>query len=386
MKRAVLLLAAALACGDAAEPGKAAAPLVEVARAERRPIDVEIEAAGVVEAREAVWVASGIAGVIQSVHFAEGQELRFRPGEAPILFRLDTSLLDIEVQGAERRAEASRSEQQEAQARFDRVAMLYAGKAASKAEYDEAKFALERTLAAKRRARDSVQGERRRAGQGIIRAPFPGMVGERLVGPGEFVQPGQRLVEVVDVDEVKVAFAVSAAHLPQLRAGMPVTVTVPGVPGEPRESRLSFVSPRVAETRTVHLHAELENPDRALRPGLAARVRVVLAEDVPALVIPETAVENRGEKVLVYRVEAGKVRAREVVLLRRLRGEVAIASGLEPGDAVVVRGLDRITDGAAVRTRDAGRAERAGEPAPAAPAPAAPGGTEKAPKGAGSAD
>lgn len=347
---AILLAALLAGCGAEEEkPGARAPVAVEVVTAERRPVDRAIDAVGIVEPAESVWISSGIAGVIESVDFTDGQRLEFAPGKAPVLFRLDTQIMNIGVEGAVREASAAGSELAEAQARFDRVKMLFEGRAASKADYDEAKFALDRTRAARSRAQGAVAGEKRKVGQATIRAPFAGTVGERLVSPGEFVQPGQRLVELVKDDQLEVAFSVSSSYVALLKNGLPVSVTIPSIGPEPRTSELSFVAPRIDEAGTIHLHAPLPNTDHAVRPGLVAEVQIVLSAGVPAVVIPEEALEHRGDKVLVYVVDGDRAQAREVKVDRRLRGEIVLSAGLEGGERVIARGLERVADGAVVR-------------------------------------
>ncbi len=365
LSTAVAALALLAGCGEEEGAAPTGAPVtVEVVKAERRTLDRTIDAVGVVEPSESVWISSGIAGVIESINFTDGQRLDFAPGKAPILFRLDTEIMNIGVEGAVREASAAGSELAEAQAKFDRVKMLYEGKAASKAEFEEARFALDRTRAARSRAQGAVAGEKRKVGQATIRAPFAGTVGERLVSPGEFVSPGQRLVELVKDDELKVAFSVSSSYVALLKNGLPVSVTIPSVGPEPRASELSYVAPRIDEAGTVHLHARLPNPDHAVRPGLVAQVQIVLAAGVPEVVIPEEALEHRGDKVLVYVVNGGRAVAREVKVERRLRGEIALASGLEGGEQVVARGLERVADGSVVkvveRPAESGHAVKAG--------------------------
>lgn len=355
----------ALACGGEPAADRSDGPaVVEVVTVERRPIDHTLEAVGLVEAREAVWVSSGISGIVRSVHFEEGQDLRFAPGRSPVLFQLDTTILGIEVEGARRRAATVGAELQEAQARFDRAKVLFEGRAASRAEFDEARFALERIKAERSRAQSGVAAEQSRAGQGAVRAPFPGLVGERTVSPGQYVQPGQRLVEILDIDAVVVAFAVPAHYLPRLRLGMPVAVTIPALGDRtPRTSEVSYLAPRVDETGTIHLHAELANPDRALRPGLPARVELVLAAAVDSVVVPEEAIEHRGERAFVYLVAGDRARLREIRIDRRLRGKVVVASGLEGSETIVSRGLERVTDGSPVRPQRAAAAPTAPGPA-----------------------
>ena len=122
--------------------------------------------------------------------------------------------------------------------------------------------------------------------------------------------------------------------------------------------------------RSVSLRARFDNPDRKLRPGMSARVQIVLATNARALLVPEQAIVPIGAQKNVYTLVDGKAKLTPVTIGARQPGSVEVAEGLKDGDVVITSGLQKIGDGAPVQAKAA--AAPAGKPAakPAA-APAA---------------
>jgi membrane fusion protein, multidrug efflux system len=148
----------------------------------------------------------------------------------------------------------------------------------------------------------------------------------------------------------KVDFRVDQTALPALRVGQSLQVEIDAWPGERFDAEVYAIDPRVADsTRSIALRARMANPDGRLRPGQFARVRLTVERRQDAIVIPEQAVFPRGEQQFVFVVADGRAQLRAVRLGQRVPGSTEIVDGLQVGEAVVVAGVQLLSDGRPVR-------------------------------------
>jgi len=183
----------------------------------------------------------------------------------------------------------------------------------------------------------------------VIRAPFAGTVGLRLVSPGAYVKPGDDIANLENIGSMKLDFRVPETYLARLGVGQTLTVRVDAYPDQGFEGTIYAIDPALdPETRTVLLRARLPNKGNKLRPGLFARVSLILERRENALVAPEQAIVPLGQKIFVYRVVDGKAVMTPVRLGLRRPGQVEILEGRNDGDQVVTDGQLKIRDGAAV--------------------------------------
>jgi membrane fusion protein (multidrug efflux system) len=187
-----------------------------------------------------------------------------------------------------------------------------------------------------------------------VTAPFAGLVARRYVSEGEFVQPGQKLFELVALDPIEVEFHLTERDSSRVADGAPVAVRVAPFPDEVFQARVSLVSPTIdPATRTLRVKAVLPNPDGRLRPGLFARADLGIAVREGIAMIPEEAVLQRADGPVAFRLaEGGRVERRVLELGAIHEGRIEVAKGLAVGDRVVVRGQSELVDGGAVSVRD----------------------------------
>ena len=205
-----------------------------------------------------------------------------------------------------------------------------------------------------------------------LQAPWAGRVAAARVEVGDYVVPGQAMVELVDVDPLKVRAPVPATDVPYVEVGEPVTIRVSGLPGEEIQGRVVRLAAELDPgARTLDLEAEIPNPDGRLRPGMLARIRIPRQRLEGALLIPLDAPIDLEDRKVVY-VMAGGVAERRTVRLGATIGErIVVEDGLRPGDRVIVQGQGRVAPGAPVAEQEAPAArpdpdpdDRAAEEAP----------------------
>jgi membrane fusion protein (multidrug efflux system) len=226
-----------------------------------------------------------------------------------------------------------------------------------------------------RTAEAQVELARARLDKRTLEAPFEGTTGLRNVSPGEFVAAGTAIVNLEQLDPLKVDFRVPEIFLAAVAPGQRIALAIDAFPGREFTGLVKAINPLIDATgRSIVVRAEIGNADRTLRPGLFARVRLTLAERGNALFVPEQAIQPQGDRTFVFTVRdqgEGKpkvARQTEVKLGNRRRGEVEVREGLAPGDLVVTAGLLKIRDGVPIAPQPAAAA------APAGAAPTAQGG------------
>jgi len=325
------------AAAVAATPVSTPAPevvAVETTLVVHAPFDRGITAVGSLRSDETVMLRPEVAGLIREITFKEGQPVK----KGQVLLRLDDAIARAEL------AQAS-ANLALAQSQNNRAASLQAEGFISKQGRDEAASNLKVQQAA-------VALARARLDKTTITAPFSGVIGLRNVSVGDYVNAGQDLVQLEAINPLKLDFRIPELYLTQVRAGQTLDVRFDALPRAARMGEVIAISPVVdAGGRSILVRAQAPNEDGLLRPGMFARVQLLFArEDV--LVVPETALVPAGQVQYVYRVVGDQTEARaervEVAIGQRRDGLVEVQRGLSAGDAVVVAGLQRLSDGARV--------------------------------------
>ena len=295
-------------------------------------LNVEVTAVGTLRADETVVVRPEIAGRVAAIHFKEGQAIR----QNEPLITLDQA--EYQAQLASSAAQLALEESS-----FRRLQDLDRKNLTSQQNLDEARARLDA-------ARAQHELNRVRLDKTVIRAPFDGTVGLRQVSPGAYVKPGDDIANLESLGAMKLDFRAPETYLSRLRTGQTLAVRVDAWPDQPFEGAIYAIEPGVdEETRTVLLRARLPNKGNKLRPGLFARISLVLERRENALVAPEQAIVPVGQKSFVYRVVEGKAIMTPVQLGQRRPGQVEIVEGVSAGDVLVTDGQLKIRDGAAVK-------------------------------------
>ena len=289
-----------------------------------------IEAVGTLQAIASIVVRPEMAGVIRWIHFTDGQSVE----RGVPLIELDQEELQAQVHQAA-------AQERIAQVTFERLKRLSSQQTTivPAQQVDEARLALQAASA------NSVLYATRLK-KSVIRAPFSGTVGLRRVSVGDYVQPGQDMVNLEDLETLHVDFKVPEVRLSKLAVGQRLGVTTEAFPGVVFEGRVTAIDPRVdSVNRTVAVRAAVPNQEGRLRPGLFATVDVTIDQNRQALLIPEEAVLAQRDSTKVFRLEDEIVRSVEVTVGQHRAGMVHVKSGLGEGDRVVRTGIHKLHDG-----------------------------------------
>jgi len=309
-------------------------PSVEVARIEPELLRDVATFSGQLDAEHSVVLKPETDGVVESVGFQEGQDV----AKGDVLFRLRNAEQLARLHEAQATLQLAREEFGRAQQLVNRDAVSQAVKDRAAAQLGVAKARVE--LA-------QVELERT-----SIRAPFDGVVGMRLVDPGDFVDEQTALAQIDAVDRLQVTFALTE-HAVAFGAPSRVEIRVLPFPGEVFPGEVFYVSPTVEpSTRRVYMKAWVPNSDRRLRAGLFANVDLQIAQRENAILVPESAVVFDRQGTYVWRVDEDGVPTRAPIDLGlRKGGRVEVTMGLRAGDRIVVAGTHKVMEGQGVRAQ-----------------------------------
>ena len=325
MKRFLIPAVATLAvaaCGAGDEPGRLPEP--------EAPVRVSVSHAVAARASEAfpatlaaeqqADVATRMSGTVREVRVDVGDRVS---AGSPVVV-LDAPDVQARIDAAEAQAALAEST-------FRRVESLAADRAASQQELDEARARLEA-------ARGALADARAQAAYAVVRAPFGGVVTERLAEPGDLAVPGRPLLRMVGEGGLTVEADLPAARAGALEPGDAVRVVVPGAGAW--AARVTRVAPAVARgTRRFRVEASLEGAEGGavgLLPGAYARLELP-GGGAPTWWIPEDAVVRRGQLTGVYLLEDDALRLRWLRLGERREGAVEILAGPAGEELTVVR-------------------------------------------------
>lgn len=284
-------------------------------------------------ADESVIVRPEVAGRIKSIEFKEGQAV----AKGTVLFRLDAAEYEAQV-------EQSRTAVRFAEVVYNRNKDLRSRKLASAQEFDEAQAALDD-------ARAKLALDQAILAKMTLVAPFNGIVGVRKVSVGAYVKEGDDLVTLDAINPLKADVRVPEPYISLIRDRQRFSVAVDAYPGETFSGEVFAIDPSVdTASRTILLRGRVPNDRGLLRPGMFAKVSVVLRQIDQAITVPERALVPVRDKLFVYRVVDGKAQMVEVTIGDRKSGKILVTKGLAPEDVVITAGQSKpmMREGAAV--------------------------------------
>jgi len=247
------------------------------------------------------------------------------------------------------RAETLQRRQLISQSEFDQRA---AQKAAAERQYDVARNSAAQQYQSLIAARARAAMARKALADTIVRAPFSGVVGERFISVGDYVNRGTKVVSVLRIDPLRVQLTVTEQDVAALAVGRTVTFDVDAYPGESFTGQVRYISPAVvADTRALTVEAVVPNRNGRLKPGFFATARIEKSERTPRLLVPQSAIRTVSGTARVFVVDGERAKERVVTVGQTVAGEVEVTTGLMAGERIVTSAVNPLTDGARVVAR-----------------------------------
>lgn len=363
LRVAVPILFALSGCGGtdgdtAASLAEEAVPVV-VTPARVEDVSREITAVASLDSELDAELRAELGGRVGRQIVAEGE----RVSAGTSLLRIDTRVHEIQVEKARAAVVQAEAQFYTDSLRAVRTRALLEEGAVDPQTVDDLEARLAQSRGQLASARAALEMAEHDYARSTVPAPFGGVFLDRRVDPGDYVQAGDPLGRLVDLDSLRLTFRVPEVHATSLRPGDEVPFTVNAIREGGREFKATiyYVGPAVsAETRTFEVKARTANSEGVLQPGMSAEARIAVSREPDAVVVPEVAVRRleggasrlfivSGERVRSVSVEAG---------VRPAPGRIVVRGEIQGGDSVVVAGFQRLDDGTRV-TVTAG--DRSGE-------------------------
>ena len=318
---------------EGAEGGATRVINVEVMEMQPRAFTDYVNLTGAVAANRDVAVSAEEGGVVRELFVQKGASVS---AGQPIA-RIDSRVLAAQVDQARAQAELARENWERQQRLWEQDSI------GSEMLYIQARQQWQTAAASARALVERLENA-------TVRAPFAGMIEDRMVEVGSMVAPGAPVARVISVNPVKVIAGVPERYAGSISRGAAVDLRISSMAGRDFAGQVGFVGAAVdPASRTVPIEIAVPNPGGLLRPGMVAEIRVASGERPQALVVPQQAVQRSEEGYFVYVVtdrEGGPVaEARPITMGESQGGWVPVEGGLAVGDRVVVSGQQQVAAG-----------------------------------------
>lgn len=320
--------------------GGAKPVVVSSIKAAVHPWQPRIRAVGTLRAVRGVDVSSEVAGAVEGVYFKSGDEVK----AGKILVRLNVDADLAQLRALEASAALARTV-------YDRDKKQLAVQAISQAVVDA-------DAAELKARRAQVAQQAAMVAKKIIRAPFDGKAGISRVNPGQYLNPGEKIVTVQALESVYVDFYLPQQELARVAIGQDVDVAIDSYPGRDFAGIITAINAKVeTDSRNIEVEAVIDNPKHELFPGMFASVEVQAGRIKNQITIPQSAVIFNPYGATVFLVEKKAEEGKEPVLVAKqtfvLTGEtrgdqIAVIKGIQEGDMVVTAGQMKLKNGSVV--------------------------------------
>jgi membrane fusion protein, multidrug efflux system len=301
----------------------------------------QLKAVGSLRALRGVDVTSEIAGLVRTLHFRSGDNT----GAGKVLVQLNADSDVAQLRSLEAAAELANTV-------YERDKKQYEIQAISKAALDA--DAADLKVKKAQVAQQAALVEKK-----TIRAPFAGRLGISTVNPGQYINPGDKIVTLQAINSVYVDFFLPQQQISRLSRGQTLIASIDAFPGRTFKGKITSINPKVeSDTRNVLVEATIPNPANVLMPGMYASVEVQSGAPQRRLTVPQTAVTYNpyGETVYVVEEKGKGPDGKAVLIAKQIfvvagakRGDqVAIEKGIKKGDVVVTSGQLKLKNGSVV--------------------------------------
>ena len=331
-------------------PQRARVISVALAKAERKPVPVDVDSIGTVTPISSVALKSRVETTIISVHFEDGAKV----SEGDLLFTLDARQIDAQIEQAEGMVAKDQASLEGAQRDFRRYTDLVGKGATTQVNLDNAKTSADiliGTIKADQAALDNLKVQKSYT---VIRAPFSGRISAANVKVGNFVRPADTapLAVINQMAPVYVTFAIPQRVLVDLREAMAAggSKVIATIPGHQRSEngKVAMVENSVdSTTGMVTVRGIMNNENETLWPGILVNTKLVIRTE-EAVTVPTAAVQRSQNGNYVFIVRDGKAHVQPVDVSRTFQGISVVASGLSGGEDVIVDGQLLLSEGTPV--------------------------------------
>jgi membrane fusion protein, multidrug efflux system len=349
----ILFLSLASACQHAEDSSASpagreavAAPVhVQTATVSEQPMPEYLTLTGSLHASRQSDIAADASGKVVQALVECGQTVK----GGQVIATLDARSATLSAAAAQAQSRLAQEQLEQAQRECGRVKHLLETAAISQAEFDRQTSQCTAQQWSATAAEAQQQSATKLLGDTRIRAPFDGIIGERMVNVGQYVEPSTRVASIYEADPLRLELTIPEADLASIREGVAVSFSVTAFGEEKFTGAIRFISPNVRESsRDLVAEAVVANPDGRLRPGMFAVAKLQLGEKLrPVVAARALARDDTASRVFVVGAE-NRVEERLVRLGETKEDMVAVLSGVHAGENVVLEPGSNVRDGARV--------------------------------------
>ncbi|MGZ4999670.1 MAG: efflux RND transporter periplasmic adaptor subunit [Methylomonas sp.] len=302
-------------------------------RVSRQALDNPIAWQGTVWSRLAVKITPKLTARIVEMPVHSGDKLK----KGDVIVRLDDRELRAAYNAASAAQAAAQAQAAQANAEEKRITGLYEKQAATRQTYDALLAQARAARAMAQQAASAARQSQVMLGENVLRAPFDGVVGERLQEPGDLASPGQPVITFHKPDDLRLETAIPSHCLSQLKSGMQVPVRVDTL-NQPLTGLVEEMAPEIdPKTRTRQIKVKLP-PSQGLQHGQFGWLELACQGQQPSLLIPASAVVRYGQLETVKVVEGQQLKTRHIRTGKRYGDRQEVLSGLQAGETILSNG------------------------------------------------
>jgi RND family efflux transporter MFP subunit len=300
---------------------------VSVSTVKRMAADRNISLIGTLATDKELNIAAEMQGKITSLNCEAGQSKT----KGSVIATIDDKLKQLAVQTAKVSADKLKKD-------LTRKENLFKGGTATEQELDDARTSYEN-------AKIQLEDAEKQLSYTKVTAPINGVITQKLVSEGTYLNVGTSIAYIVDISKLKVKLNVSETNVYFLKIGEKTVITAEAYQGVNFEGRISFVSPKGDETHNYPVEIEIVNSAKhPLKAGTFVNVNIKISGSGSGLFIPREALQGSIKDAMVYVAENGKAKLKKIVVGMQNNDELEVLSGLSEGESVITNGQVNLTD------------------------------------------
>ena len=342
-----LLLAVLVGCdasGDGRQGFQRPPAIVAVTPASIRTLTDSLEAVGTAKANESVTITAKVTDTVS--------EVRFDDGDVAIAGQILVEMTNEEESALLTEARAN---VRDAETQYLRLADLLTQQSIPVSQVDEAKARFDAAVARQASIEARLQDR-------LIKAPFGGLLGFRNVSAGTLLTATTPITTLDDIAIIKLDFSLPEIHVGKIKVGQEVIATSDAYPEKEFPAAIQTIGSRIDPvTRAVTVRAHVDNQANMLRPGMLLKVQVML-DRKPVLMVPNSALQQRGDSVFVFLFDEGKAKMQEITIGARQNSWAEVTSGLQEGQVIISQGVIKVRDNSPVRLQGEAGMQPGGNP------------------------
>lgn len=346
-----LLALLALSIQHTAKAATDRTPLVVVGSAQTETVIKQVPLTGTITSARVAQLSAEVSGQVETVNVEVGD----RVGTGDTLLQLDREIEQFSLQSLQAETEQARAQLADARRRYQDAEQLRQQKSISANELRLLQAEVEIDAAALRQRQAEERRQQARVERHTLKAPFAGVISERAAEIGEWIEPGNPVLTLVAIDDLRIDFRVPQEFYTRINRQSSISVTLDALPDREFDGRIETVVPvSDPSSRTFIMHVRLDETGTRMTPGMSVHGQLQLNTGTQGVVVSRDAILRYPDgRITVWVVdpdaEPPTVSEKLVRTGHGFNGQVTIRDGVQAGDVIVVQGNESLQEGQQVR-------------------------------------